>query len=319
MRMKCLISITVLLVFALLLPSSTAQEQTKHEKTKKDERNHTPLTVKLDVVVTDANAQPVNDLTKDRFRIFENDVPQTLSMFEQKASPLGFVLAIDTSMSLRKQFPIFLTTAKLIVTNAPPDEQVMLMRFISSDKIQKVAGFTSDHTDLLKAIESLYLEGGQSAIIDAISVANDSMQEFTKGKENVRRPLILITDGEDRRSFFTTPQLLDQLRKSGAEILVLAFPQGLETQTAREKAANFLNRLAQETGGNVYYPKSVPDIERDVKQMMLEMRAPYVVGYESTNPARDGKFRKVRVEVENPQAAPKRFAFVRDGYTSPKN
>src|ERR1700730_9911715 len=153
MRLKCLISILVLLAFTLLLPSSTAQEKSKQEKTKKDEKQLTPLYVKLDVVVTDSNYQLVNDVTKDRFRIFEDDVPQTLSLFEPKAKPLGFVLAIDASLSLRTQFPIVLATANLIVNSATPDEKVMLRRFISTDKIRKEEDFTFDHTELLKAID----------------------------------------------------------------------------------------------------------------------------------------------------------------------
>ena len=307
-----------LFVTLVLLGSSLAAGSAQKSQDKKDKKEPAPLHVKLNVIITDSNYQPVNDLKKDRFRVFENDVPQTVSLFELKAKSPGFVIAVDTSLSLRREIAIVLATATLIVNSTAPDEQVMLMRFVSSDKIQRAQDFTSDHAALLKAIDGLYLEGGQSAVIDAISLANDSIEEFTKDKGNVRRSLILITDGEDRHSFFTTPQLLAQLRRTGAQVLVLSFPRGIETQRGREKAANLLNRLAQETGGNVFYPDSVADIERDVKQIMLEMRAPYVIGYESTNPARDGSFRKVRVEVVTPPEGPKVLGFVRDGYTSPK-
>lgn len=315
--MKCLSSLMTVLILASLLPLGV-QEKSKSEKSKKDEKRP-PLSVKLNVGVTDANGQPINDVTEDRFRIFEDEAPQTITSFQFAGRPSGFVLAIDASGSLRSMFSTVLATAKLIVKNKAPDEQILLMRFISSDKITKVRDFTSDQATLLNAIDSLYLEGGQSAIIDAIAVANDSIAEFTKGKGNVHRPLIIVTDGEDRLSYFSEPQLIEKLAKTGAEVHSLAFQQTLQSQAVRDKAANFLNRIALSSGGGVYYPKSVSELEGDVRQMMSATRSAYVIGYEPTNAARDGKFRKVRIEIESAAGGPKLSAFARDGYVAPKN
>ena len=198
----------------------------------------------------------------------------------------------------------------------------MLMRFISSDKINIEADFTSDKGKLISAIQNLYLEGGQSSIVDAVYLANDDLEKHTKGKINVRRSLVLITDGEERRSFYTREQLFKRSHETGLQVFTIAFTRFVQN---RRKAEDFLNSLARETGGNVYYidrsedlGQRSTDLEQGIKEIMVEMTAPYVVGYESTNPARDGTFRKVRVEVVRTTPGEKLAAFVRKGYTATK-
>jgi Ca-activated chloride channel family protein len=315
---RSLISILILLSLILCFPSSRAQEKSSQGKNVKH-KEPAPLYVKLSMVVTDANYQGVADVSKERLRIFEDEVPQTLSLFEEKAKPLGFVVAVDTSLSLREMIDVVIATAKLLVDSAAPDEKVMLVKFISSDKIERVQDFTSDHKVLLDGIDNLYLEGGVSSILDAISLSNESIIELTKGKGNVRRPIIIITDGEERHSYFTRTQIIKQLKDSGAQVMAIAFQQKLKGQKVKERASNLLNEITLQSGGNVFYPQSVADIKIQVKQIMMEIRAPYVVGYESTKPVRDGMFRKVRIEVDTPQDSPKRLAFVRDGFTAPKD
>jgi VWFA-related protein len=310
-------SLVAILLVATLLPLSAAQEKSKPAKAKTDQKQDTPAYVKLNVGVTTPNAELVNDLEQNRFHVFEDDVPQNIVFFERKAQPPGFVLVIDCSMSLRTEVMAVQAAAKLLVRSKAPDQQVMILCFISSDKISRVQNFTANENVLANAIESLYLEGGQSAIIDAISVANDALAEFTKGAGNVRRPLIVITDGEDRQSYFTEAQLINKLKTTGAEVEFLAFEQSL-APAAQQKAASLLNRIASGSGGEVYAPTSTPELSSSIREMLSQIRMPYVIGYQSTNPARDGKFRKVRVDVESAPDGPNLKAFARDGYTAPK-
>jgi Ca-activated chloride channel family protein len=313
--MKFLVIAALLFFSSLLVASSAPQDKEKQ----KDTKQPPPLNLKLNVTVMDPTLHSVNDLTKERFQIFEDDVPQTVSVFERTAGPASIVLATDTSLSMRRQIEAVVYLAKLVAVSIAPDDSLMLESFISSDKIKREADFGSDRASLLKAIDNLYLEGGQSAVIDAVDVANDAIEKYTKDREHFRKFIVLITDGEDRRSYFTQKQLFEHLRKTGVQVFVLALQQDLQTKSAREKASNFLNSLAQETGGNAYYPEGPADAEKDVKQIMVEMKASYILGYESTNPARDAKFRKVRVEVVNPPEGPKLAAFAREGYTAPEH
>ena len=228
--------------------------------------------------------------------------------------PRDYVLAIDTSLSLRSDIASIVGAAKLFVTNVPPEHEVMLMRFISSDKINIEADFTSDKAKLIKAIENLYLEGGQSSIIDAVYLANDDIEKHTKGETNVRRALVLITDGDERQSFYTREQLIKRLRQTGLQVFTIGFTKSAQQ---RQRAEAFLNWLAQESGGNLYLVDRSTDMGLVIKEILFEMMAPYVIGYESTNPARDGTFRKVRVDVVRPTSGENLVAFVRKGYTAP--
>ena len=208
---------------ALLIFVSLSIVKPQETKEKKDKKPPAPLTVKLNVIVVDSKLNFVNNLSQDQFRVFEDDVPQTISTFQQKSETGDYILAVDTSLSLREQLSLIVGAARLMVMNTPPENEVLLMRFISSDKINIEQDFTSDKAKLISAIENLYLEGGQSSIIDAIYIANDEIEKHTKGKTTVRRSLVLITDGEERRSFYTREQLFKRSHETGLQVFTIAF------------------------------------------------------------------------------------------------
>ena len=310
--MKSLTSVALLLV--LLLSTGIAQQT----KEKKDEKQPAPLAVKLNVTVIDSTGHQVNNLTQNQFRVFEDDVPQTLSLFQKKEGPVNYVLAVDTSGSMRAQLSKVVDTTRLVIANTPADGKVLLLRFISSDKIETVTDFTSDPAPLTRGLNDLYVEGGESAIVDAVYLANEKIEKFTKDRVNVRRSLVLITDGEERNSFYKKAQLFVRLKETGIQVFIVGFIKEL-SKREREKAVNFLNGLAVETGGHVFYPVSSTDFQSVATEIMSEMRAPYVLGYDSANPARDGSWRKVRIEIVNQPADVKLTAVARAGYVAPKN
>jgi len=313
--MKCFTFTATFLLIAIFLSIGLAQET----KEKKDVKQSAPLTVQLNVSVTDSAGRPINNLNQGQFRVLEDDVPQAVSFFAHHEGLLACVLAVDNSGSLRTQFQTVIDAAKELVASTQSDAKVLLMRFVSHDKIQTLVHFTSDRRALTNELDGMYIEGGLSAIVDAVFFGNEQIANYVKGDEKARRSLVLITDGEDRNSYYKQDQLFAKLRETGLQVFVIGLVRELNTKRGRERAVSFLNRLAQETGGNVYYPESVSDVERDVKLIIVEMNAPYVVGYESTNSARDGAFRKVWVEVVNQPAGVKLTAIARDGYAAPKN
>jgi Ca-activated chloride channel family protein len=315
MRLAMLASAVLILVsFGVSVP-----QETKEKKEKKEKKPPAPLAVKLNVLVVDPKLNFVNNLPQDQFRVFEDDVPQTISTF-QEVQAGDLIIAVDTSLSLRNELPTILGVARLVVLNTLPEKEVMLIRFVSSDKIRKEMDFTSDKTKLIKAIEGLYFEEGQTSIIDAIYVANDEIEKHTKGKTGVRRSLVLITDGEERHSYYKKEQLFTRLHETGLQIFTIGLTKALKDNRPEEKAESFLNRLAQETGGNSHVIDRSTDIGQVIKETMFEIASQYVVGYESTDPARNGKFRKVRVEIVRPASSEKPgdspLAFVRNGYTA---
>lgn len=311
--MKSLALITALFILGWSLSAGPAQKG-EDKKDQKDKKESAPLKIKLNVIVLDATGTEIRDLPQDRFRVLEDDLPQTVSLFQQKERPKKYVLAIDTSLSLRNKIMVIIEAAKLVILSSPAGAEVEIMRFISSDKIKTEQGFTADKARLLKAIDNLYLEGGQSAIIDAVYLANEELEKNTKDDANNRRALVLITDGEERYSYYTLVKLLAGLHQTGLQVFAIGFPW--ETKNPA-KAEGFLNRLAQETGGAAYYPESAAELPLIAKQIELEMAAGYVVGYDSARP-RDGRSHKVKIDMIQSDGS-KVLAFTRANYTAPRN
>jgi Ca-activated chloride channel homolog len=282
-------------------------------KQKDDKKPATPLAVKLNVIVTDSKLKFVKNLSQDQFRVFEDEVLQSISTFQPAWETGAHILAIDTSLSMRNEGPNLFRVAKLFVMSLEPENELEIIRFISSDKINTEAAFTSDKVQLIKAIEKLYLEGGQSAIIDATYLANDDLEKHTKDKPNVRRSLILITDGDERASYYKQEQLFKRLHETGTQVFAIGFTRAAAN---RPKAENFLRTLALESGGDFYEIGESTDLEQVIRQIVLEVKAPYVIGYQPANQARDGTFRKVRVEVARPTSGDNLSAFARKGYVA---
>src|SRR5206468_8447654 len=103
--------------------------------------------------------------------------------------------------------------------------ETFLVRFISSDKIETVQDFTPNKDLLMDGLDSLYVEGGQTAIIDAVYLSAERVAEYKKGDNNDRRrrALILITDGEDRNSFYKQEQVFARLSEEEVHIDFVGF------------------------------------------------------------------------------------------------
>jgi Ca-activated chloride channel family protein len=154
-------------------------------------------------------------------------VPQTIETFTREEVPISYGLAVDTSGSLRSQIQSVIDAGKTIVNSNKPGDETFLVRFISSDKIQTEQDFTDNKEMLMDGLDNLYVEGGQTAVIDAVYLSAEHVSEYKKGDEGDRRrrALIVITDGEDRSSFYKQEQLFARLREEDVQIFVIGFRQ----------------------------------------------------------------------------------------------
>jgi Ca-activated chloride channel family protein len=277
--------------------------------------------VSLNVRVVDGNNRSVNNLEQSQFRVYEDDVLQSITSLGTAEVPIINALVIDNSRSLRTQLGKIIDAGKIIIsTNRPKDESVVV-RFVSKDKIEVVQDFTTNKNSLNNALDNLFVEGGQTAIIDAIYRTAKKVDEYQKSqkKEDVKlRSLILVSDGEDRGSSYKEQQLFELLRQSQVQIYAVGFVNDLSREDAnginrQEKAKSFLTRLAQETGGKVYFPNSIDELPQIASDISGEMRTQYLISYEPTNGSRDGTFRKIKVEIVDGASKEKRIAITRAG------
>jgi len=277
--------------------------------------------VQLHVRVIDRNNKPINNVGQGEFHIFEDGVPQTIESFTREEVPISYGLAVDTSGSLRSQLQSVVDAGKTIINSNKTGDETFLVRFISSDKIETVQDFTANKDLLMDGLDSFYVEGGQTAIIDAVYLSAEHVSEYRKGDEGDRRrrALIVITDGEDRNSFYKQEQLFARLREEDVQIFVIGFvneldkDQGLIRKSPREKAVNLINKLASETGGRAFFPDSVADLPQIANEIIRDLRTQYVLSYNPTNKTQDGSYRAIRVTVDQPANSDKRIALTRTG------
>lgn len=277
--------------------------------------------VNLNVRVIDRNNHPIGDIRQDEIHVFENGVPQPVFSFSKEEVPISYGLAIDTSGSMRSQLNQVIEAGKTIINSNKPGDETFLVRFVSSDKIEQVLDFTSKKDDLLDSLDTFYIEGGQTAVIDAVYVSAEHVAEYKKGGPNDRRrrALIVVTDGEDRVSSYTQEQLFDRLREEDVQIFVIGFVNELDKEggiirkSPRDKAVALINRIAKETGGRAFFPDSLSDLPHIADEIVRDLRTQYVVSYSPTNKARDGSYRAIRVAIADEPGKDKRIALTRSG------
>ena len=280
--------------------------------------------VTLHVRVIDRNNHPINRLRKDEFRVVEDGVPQPIFSFTEEEVPVIYGLAVDTSGSLRPQFNQVVDAAKTIINSNKKGDETFLERFISSDKIETIQDFTPSKDALMDGLDTLYIEGGQTAVIDGVYLAAEHVAGYQKGGDDDkrRRALIVVTDGEDRASYYQESQLFQTLREEDVQIFVIGFvneldaDKGLIRKSPRDKAVTLLNKLASETGGHAFFPQSISELPQIANEIVRDLRTQYVISYDPTNKAHDGTYRSIKVTVAQPAGNEKRIALTRSGRTA---
>lgn len=291
--------------------SADAQETTRTTPS----NNPQPSIVLLNVRVTDEAGHPVSDVRQEDISVIEDGVPQTISFFSKEEVPLSYGLLIDNSGSMRSQLDKVLDAGRLIVNGNKPEDETFLVRFVTSENIQVVSGFTSSKARLFGSLDSLYIEGGQTAVIDAVLLSLEYAAKNRKGMDGNRRlALVIVTDGEDRASRFKRDALAERLHKEDIQIFAIGLVKQIEEKKSRDKATDLLKFLAQETGGRAFFPNSTSELRGIAEEITRDLRTQYLVGYIPANNKASNTLHKVQVKVAESQGKGKRVAVTRVGY-----
>jgi Ca-activated chloride channel family protein len=283
--------------------------------------------VNLQVRVIDRFNSPINSVRQEDFKVYEDGVLQPIFQVTREEVPISYGLAVDNSGSMRSQIDKVIEAAKEIVNSNKPGDETFLVRFIDSSKIETLQDFTPSKQALMDALDSMFIEGGQTAIVDAVYLSSEHVSKYKKSDfdDRRRRALILVTDGEERNSFYNKEQLFAKLREEDVQIFIIGFVNeldkdngGLIRKSSREEAVTFINRLAKETGGRAFFPNSLSELPSISNEIIRDLRTQYIISYNPTNKARDGSFRSIRVAVAEGGAGEKRIALTRSGRIAPK-
>jgi Ca-activated chloride channel family protein len=261
--------------------------------------------VKLDVIVTDESNRFVADLRQEDFRIEEGGAAQAITSFAQETSPLSYSLLVDNTGSLRTMFDQVLKTGEAIVAGKSEQDEMSVVRFVSRDRIELMQDFTRDRNALVNALDEMYLEGGATALIEAMHVTAETVVARTPGEER-RRALVVITDGGERDPGANLEELLKYLRRHNVAVFVFALTDAADdgafkqVKGGRRGSRELLNRLARETGGHAVFPKKPAEFATAADALNSRLRMPrYTLGYVSPADAAN-KPPQIEVKLASP-------------------
>jgi Ca-activated chloride channel homolog len=249
--------------------------------------------VTFGVTVVDKKGQLVTDLTADDFQVTEDGRPQTVTYFTQglgagegPATHLGLML--DTSASMESDLHLARGAAIKFLNLLPEAEDITLVDFDSEVRVTRYP-----QRDFPRLIERIRMRKphGWTALYDALGVYLDGASS-----QDGRTILVMYTDGADSRSKLRFDELMTLLRASH----VTVYAVGLLDNTGRMRAelSMRLQQMVEATGGQVFYPSTLKDLDKAYEKVLAEIKAQYQLGYSSTNTAQDGKWRKVEISVK---------------------
>jgi VWFA-related protein len=249
--------------------------------------------VPLNVTVTDKSDHLVTNLQQSEFSVFENNVLQPIKVFKHEDVPVSMGLVIDNSGSMRsKRAGVEAATLALVKDSNPQDES-FVVNF--NDEAYLDVDFTSDIKVLQTGIARIDAKGG-TAMRDAIRMSIDHLHDKAKQDKKV---IIVVTDGNDNASMVTLESLVKVAQQDGTLIYAIGL-LGEEDKSEAAKAKRALKALVEATGGQVFYPKDVSEVEPIAHQVAHDIRNQYSIWYAPLNDKLDNTFRAIKVTVKAP-------------------
>jgi VWFA-related protein len=238
---------------------------------------------------TDRKGRLIPNLTKDDFIIEEDGRKQEIVSFSKENElPLTLALLIDTSGSVREVLPAEKETASAFINSIlTPRDLAMVIKF---DKYAKVMqDFTESKRRMGDAIDLVGPTGNGTALYDALVLAaRDHLSQ-----ESGRKAIILISDGDDEGS--NSHRLADALFSAQSADAIIYSISNIIDGSQSGKGPDTLKRLSGDTGGAVFFIRRTSDFKAIFDTIASELRGQYSIAYKSTNTARDGKFRNIKV------------------------
>ena len=175
----------------------------------------------------------------------------------QNSQPVVCAVLVDGSKSVGANFAAVKESARAVIERLRSGDECMVARFVSSEQIKVEQEFTGDKGRLLAALDRLHTDEGQSAVVDAVFVTAQEVQKRAAGSK--RAALVVVTDGDERASYYRPEKLFELLRSAGVRVYPVGITVGLKTDK-RRKAEKLLARIAQESGGRAFFIESPAEL-----------------------------------------------------------
>lgn len=255
----------------------------------------TPQLLRVNASVTDRNGRAVGGLKESDFTVYENGVERQVTNVVPTEEPFNLVLLLDVSGSVEERIDFIRKAARDFLKTVSPQDRIAIVSF--RDDIQIISNFSTDRKMLSRKLDEIDA-GGATALYDALGyVFADTLKQL-RGE---RTAVVILSDGDDNKSFVPFPAILEAIIESGALIYPLYVPSGLIPEssvpkpevtidplrtrylTLTTRAQEEGTRLAQVSGG-VYYPiRHLGELQRAYDDVVVQLRTAYTITYASNS------------------------------------
>lgn len=297
-------------------------------------------TVSVDVAVLDKNGRFIPGIPRGNFRVLEDGVPQNIAGFNMGEAPMTVALVIEFSNLYQQYWSSgwyeTLQASYGFLETLKPEDYVAVVAFDLRSEI--LSDFSTDKRKAYEAMQRLRIAAySESNLYDALTDTADRMSEIEG-----RKAIVVIASGIDTFSKLTFDKTRKSLQQSGVPIYAIGIMQALREWLDARGAMGSIQRLdflqadnqmrtfARETGGQSYFPRFFGEFPNIYRQIHEALRSQYAITYTPTDQAKDGKFRKITVQLVNPatneplrivdeKGKPMKYTIIaKPGYNAPK-
>lgn len=267
-------------------------------------------TVTVDVAILDDKNRFIPQLTQDKFRVYEDGVPQQVSQFGISEAPMTICMLIEFSGRFQaywtRGWAETLEASYGFLETLKPDDNVAVVEYDMRPTI--LSDFSPDKRRAEQALNMLRIPGmSESNLFDAVTDMADRMTAIEG-----RKAIILLASGLDTFSKITFDKARRSLQESGVPIYTISILQAARIMAEANgmgpiaemdflQADNEMRTFSKETGGQSFFPRFLAEYSAIYRQIEEALRNQYTLMYHPTNVLRDGKFRRIKVELINPE------------------
>ncbi|MFC6645868.1 VWA domain-containing protein [Granulicella cerasi] len=269
--------------------------------------------VDLFFTVTNHKGQFATGLQQQSFGLLDDGrPPEGVIKFQQQTNlPLRIGLMIDTSSSIRQRFEFEQQAANdFLLQILHPEDRAFVMGF----DVQ--TNMTQDYTnrvDLLGTGIRKLRPGGGTSLFDALyKTCRDQMATLVQNN-TFRKAIVMVSDGDDDYSRVYENEAIRMCQRAQTTIYAIS----TNTGPSRDKGDEVLQRIADATGGQAFYPTKVTDIATGFQNIEVELRSQYSLIYRPANFKQDGSFRTIYLQIADPRYAGYQVRAPK-GYFAPK-
>jgi Ca-activated chloride channel family protein len=296
-------------VFAALLAGATLALGAQ-EKLVASTPEAVPRTVVLSISVTDSDNRVFAGLGQDSFSIYENDRPQQIATFAKTDEPFTVGIIVDLSGSMASKLNRAGQAILRFIQTANPRDKFFVVGF--SDQAVLFQDFTQSTLNIQSQLAAMHA-GHRTALMDAISFALTKMKEVRSD----RKVLLIVSDGGENRSQISEGKLREEARKADVEICSIGIFDPYSPTPEERSGPQLLDELSEDTGGRLVRVDDMAKLVDVAETMSTGLRNQYLVSYSPSDPALDGKWRKVKVKINPSPALPRLKVHARSGYYAP--